>query len=82
MKTRRLFYITMLLELIFMNVVQVGFILYTELYVDKTDLCGDDGFEKASFSFVIHCKPYMIGVVILLRSSLVALQIYFICIIR
>ena len=65
-----------------MNVAQVGFILYQEIYVDKTDLCGEDGYEKTTFSYTIHCRPYMIGTVIIFRSALVALQIYFICIVR
>ena len=65
-----------------MNIGQLGFILYFELYVDKTELCQEEGAEKTTFSYIIHCSPYLIGAAIILRGFLVGLQIYFIFIVR
>ena len=65
-----------------MNIAQVGFIVYQEVYVDKSDLCGEGGYEKTTFSYAIHCVPYMIGITIIVRGALVCMQIYFVLIVR
>ena len=72
----------MIVQLILMNIAQIGFILYFELYVDKTELCEEEGVEKSTFSYIIHCSPYLIGAAVVIRGCLVALQVYFVCIVR
>ena len=65
-----------------MNIAQIGFIVYSEVYIDKSTLCAEEGVEKSTFSYIIHCSPYLIGAAIVIRGCLVALQVYFVCIVR
>ena len=65
-----------------MQIAQIGFIVYTEVYIDKSKLCEEEGVEKTQFSYIIHCKPVVIGAAIAIRGCYACLQVYFILIIR
>ena len=81
LKHRRRFYIMMLLQLIFMNLGQIGFIVYDAIEDDRTQACEDED-RSDDFAYIVHCDPYMIATSVVIRASFLCLQFYFVCIVR
>ena len=71
----------MLLQLVFMNLGQIGFIVYDAVEGDKTQACEDDD-RSDDFAYIVHCAPYMIAASVVIRASFLCLQLYFVCIVR